>query len=258
VTRITVAALLLTIPLQVDGSPCDASEKWEQAIAAKGGREKLESIRTFFWSGEMTVWHGLSRKKHIDQELYVLPNFAWSYHQNTHPGLGSNVVFEYLDRGYSLNTNDSPPGFSRPIPKSGAFAGYLAILLMETRWTKPKLEKCTTAESTQEEVIEALFNEKRYDFHFARGEQLPSRVTDSVALGIIETTFSGYKAFNGIVLPTLVQQISPAPLNQKIVLDLKMRYEINPEVPSGLIDSDPTLTMAPEGWRKVKSNGKTH
>jgi hypothetical protein len=116
---------------------------------------------------------------------------------------------------------------------------------------KPKLGKCTANDSTQEAVTEAVFNQGQYDFHFARGERLPSKVAlhDSA-----EWTLSDYKPFGGVMLPSMLRQRDSI----GIVLDLKMRYEINPEVPSGLIDSDPTQTMAPEGWRKVKSNGKTH
>lgn len=251
-TRLAVSVLVAAaIPLVADGSPCNASEKWEQAIAAKGGRDKLESIRTFFWSGEMTVWQGLARRKHLDQMLYVFPDFAWSYQENTHPGLGRSVSHIRYDRGYSLNVDHlRRDSYRYPLPDKG-YMGSIPALLMETHWMKPKLGDCNVDDTAQAIVVEAEFSGWQYDFHFPRGESLPAKVVQhpSGQIANTEWTLGHYRKLGGIMLPIMLRQRDSI----GIVLNLNMKYEINPEVPSSLIDSDPTQTMAPEGWRKVKS-----
>src|SRR5579883_289426 len=254
--RLATACLFVAWLPNLAAASCDAHEKWNRAIAAKGGLEKLESIRTFFWSGEMTVWQGLARRKHLDQMLYVFPDFAWSYQENSHPGLGRSASHIHYDRGYSLNSDHlRRDSYQYPLSDK-RYIGSLPALLMETRWVKPTLGGCNVEEAARETVVEAEFAGWRYDFHFTRGEPLPAKVVQHPAGQIANTewTLSSYRPFEGIMLPTMFRQRDSV----GIVLNMNMKYEINPEKPSGLIDSDPTQTMAPEGWRKVKSNGKTH
>jgi hypothetical protein len=250
--RLAILALLaVIIPFLAQASSCDASSKWDQAIAAKGGRDKLESLRTFFWSGEMTVWQGLVRRKHLDQMLYVFPDFAWSYQENSDPGLGRSASHIHYDEGYSLNADHlRSDSYKYPLPNK-QYMGSLPALLMETRWMKPKLGGCNLDDTAHATLVEAEFSGWQYDFHFARGESLPSKVVQHASGQIAKTewTLSNYRQFGGIMLPTMFRQRDSI----GILLNLDMRYEINPEVPSGLIDSDPTHTMAPEGWRKLKS-----
>jgi len=257
--RLAVAFLLSTLPLLSVGT-CDARAKWEGALAAKGGREKLESVRTFFWSGEMTWWQGLARRKFLNQMLYVFPNFSWSYGENGDPRLGKGASHTYYDRGYSLRTEDLRRDFyESPIPKE-PYANELPVLLLETPWMKPELKSCVVDDSKQEIVIAAVLLGLEYDFHFARNERLPSRIVvhdhDGAAHFVnTEWKLTDYRPSGAINLPAMLRKRA-GPRDAPMVLNLKMRYEINPEVPSALIDSDPTQTMGPDGWRKVRSSRK--
>src|SRR5688572_13443450 len=54
-----------------------ARRVWEDAIVAKGGRERLESVRSIFISSRSKYWHGLKRYEIFTQELNVFPGQIW-------------------------------------------------------------------------------------------------------------------------------------------------------------------------------------
>ena len=74
-----------------------AQEIWEEAIRAKGGREKLEAVRNIFISSRSKYWHGLKRHEVFTQSLHVFPGKMWLWQDYGSDVFGLNVYVYNFD-----------------------------------------------------------------------------------------------------------------------------------------------------------------
>ena len=134
-----------TKPIASQDSREEAERLWEQAIAAKGGRERLYSISNLQLSVRDRQWWGFRRVPYDVEALYVFPGKSWEWMDQTGTIFGfiirmrnyeQDIHFAYLDNGKEGWVS---PSKDQPIYKGGMTAIIDAQLkyLMETRWVKP-------------------------------------------------------------------------------------------------------------------------
>ena len=72
-----------TKPIASDSSREEAERLWEQAIAAKGWRERLYSISNLQLSVRDRQWWGFRRVPYDIEALYVFPGKLWAWSDQT-------------------------------------------------------------------------------------------------------------------------------------------------------------------------------
>jgi hypothetical protein len=159
----------------------DAKVLWEEAIRAKGGRERLHAIRNFVMSSSETFPHS-PRPDVISHEysecLYVMPTRYWEYYDYRPGKMGDN--------GLALDTNQhrvlNQPGRG---PAQGLYEDLVSrlregqvVYLMETAFVRPEPVgvKRGRVGRIDVDVVETRVDADRVEFSFDRRTHLPVRI----------------------------------------------------------------------------------
>src|SRR6185369_14604272 len=98
-----VVAFLCALMLGKAEDTCDANAVWEKMVEAKGGRERLDSIKTLYTSTTYMNHVFLSRHRIEERAIYRFPDFVWSWSDLGSAQLGVMVSQTYVDKGYALS-----------------------------------------------------------------------------------------------------------------------------------------------------------
>lgn len=244
----------------------EAQRIWEQAVAAKGGRERLYAVQNLVIStvGNYTTGSGKTNTVRTEA-FFVFPNKIWRWMDYRPDVLGLTVEMYNFDSGvnYIITSDNTPPTPQaiRPSETSKSHTRGLLSYLLETKWLKPELVsartgrigRCTVdvVRTTLRDEVEGFASENRYiDFAFDRETHLPIRVSyyhkrgDQEVLDVAEN-LSDYTEVNGIKVP------------QKGEVDgslEKINIQINVPYNEDLFATPPSIASGPGAWRpKVKS-----
>jgi hypothetical protein len=232
--------------LQIEGER-GAAAVWEQAIEAKGGRQRLYGVKNIL-------------ETHYDKKfvgLYVLPTRLWQWADDRPTWLGLYVEMINLERDLSYFVdNDSVP----PINKgkySAQGRGRQPLIdrqlyyLLETQWIKPVPVKVYAGRISDEpvDIVQTLVDGYRVDFHFHRQSHLPLEVAypsrdsegTNYGLGTYYVTFGDYAEVNGIQMP---RRLGYQP-NPKIPLSIQTDVDYDPDI----FERPPRLKDGPDAWR---------
>ena len=207
-----------------------AETLWEEAIRAKGGRQRLHAIESFVISSTID-YHLITpafgtyvSPGHADSEsererLYAMPGKAWlwEYTPQFHVSLEATVM--NMERNLCMVTL-APIGPMRSVPGLSFCVPTLwtqrliqdpALYLMETRWVRPKPVRTRTEGKgkKQQDVIEAEVGQLRLDFYLDRKTHLPAKVVTEESPGEprlprrmdLMVTFEDYAEVDGIQMP---------------------------------------------------------
>lgn len=243
----------------------EASRIWEQAIAAKGGRERLCAVQNLVIStvGNYTTSSGKANTVRTEA-LFVFPNKGWSWVDFRPDVFGLTVeMFNFDSNTHYLINSDNPPPARQTIPPTETSTsqthGLLAYLL-ETKWVKPELLSAKTdrfglhtvdvVRTMLRDNVEGFVPENKYiDFAFDRQTHLPIRVSyyhkrgDEEVLDVAEN-LSDYTEVSGIKVP------------QKSGVDGrvdKIRIQINVKYNEEIFTNPPSVAAGPEAWRPKKN-----
>ncbi|MGB9179304.1 MAG: hypothetical protein WCB68_08655, partial [Pyrinomonadaceae bacterium] len=117
----------------------EAERLWEQAVAAKGGRERLYSVRNMVVSS--------FRGKGVEYgsvELFEFPSKYWGWYGDPQP-LGQYVRMYNLEDRVQYTGNDIAPDSSTKVHEQHLEGGQITVddaqlmFLLETKWIKPVL-----------------------------------------------------------------------------------------------------------------------
>jgi len=234
-----------------------AQEIWEDAILAKGGRQKLESVRNIFISSRSKYWHGLKRYEVLVQELTVFPGKIWLWQDYRPDVFGLTVELYDFDKGikYFTNSDIPPPQPNVMAPYETSLSHTYGLLgyLMETKWLKPKVTgfKETTLRGRKVDVVHTFLNDSveglapedfYIDFWLDRETHLPLRVSYTrMQLGQKSSPtniiFSKYVDVNGIKIP------SENDASGKVVVQLSVDYN------EKLFSKPPSIASGPDAWK---------
>lgn len=232
---------------QSDTDKIVAGKAWEGLVNAKGGREKLYSVKTLlsdFDSGSMV-------------RLDVIPGFVWEFTGPFYGSSGARIVDRKRDILVMANTKgiiDSRQTFDRD-----QFLEYRFVFLLETHDYKPvplRIRRSTGKPVL--DVLEVILGKTRLDVFFEPEEMLVTRIDALNPKGGIVYSYSllDYRLMDGIKMPMRVG----VEFNPKDSLKIKyyygkMQYRFN-------VDYDPNIFVAPEksitpdGWKPKPAKEK--
>jgi hypothetical protein len=246
---------------QQESTQQEARRIWEQAVAAKGGRERLYAVQNLVIStvGNYTTGSGKTNTVRTDA-FFVFPNKVWTWVDFRPDVLGLTVEMLNFDSNiHYLITSDNSPPVRQTIPYTETSAsqthGLLAYLL-ETRWVKPELVSARTerivrrtvdvVRTTVRDEIEGFAPENKYiDFAFDRETHLPicvryyHRRGDEEVLDVAEN-LSDYTEVNGIKVP---QKSEVDGKVDKISIQLNVPYN------EDIFTKPPSVAAGPEAWK---------
>ncbi|MEE9235068.1 MAG: hypothetical protein V3U28_06505 [Candidatus Acidoferrales bacterium] len=259
---ITVAVLLplarAQTPQQIESQSTvrqQAEEVWEQAIAAKGARERLYEVRN------LVISEYFQRKERRYESFYVFPNKLWYWVDDRPSVLGLNISVYNVDSGQAwLITrvdNYQPVSFQIPEGGNATFNFYRIraqlCFLLETRWVKPvpiKVEKERIGWKKFDVLhaeVEAYGERSYVVFYFDPETHLPSKVgfkDVEDAKYYYWVYMSDYVEISGIQMPRKVGYYrGPA--------RIPITFQFNVEYDEQVFEQPPTVDAGPEAW-KVK------
>ena len=226
---------------------------WEQAIAAKGGREALHGVRTLVISARGEYASRRLKKNQIRQEvLYVLPDKHWSWSDYRPDVFGLRVeMYNYETSTKYIISDGEPNRQLEPINemdrKTRDMLWALLPYIPETKWLKPVLVgvKVGVVGIQTVDIVETNVKGKRVDFAFDRKTHLPIRVsyyrTIKNKTYVTPIDLADYVEVGGIKLP------------QKLRFEDNTRdkqsYQLNVEYNEDIFIKPTRIEAGPEAWK---------
>lgn len=230
----------------------DAARLWEQAIAAKGGRERLHAVRNMVISTRGEYHSRLLKRNQIRrEELLVFPNRYWFWDDYRPDVLGLRVSMYNYDSNMKYAISEGEPNQApEPIAKgkrNKALRNDQLSFLLETQWLKPTLIKARTGTVGQRhvDIVETTIEGERVDFAFDQSTHLPLSVSYyDIVNGkayINVQSFSDYMEVDGIQLPRIIRFGDGS--------KYEASFQINVEYDETIFVNPPPIDAGPEAWR---------
>ena len=204
---------------------------WEEAIRAKGGRERLHSIESFVISSTIDAFlitpafGSYSKGGHTDSEaerLYAMPGKAWLYEFTPSFVVSLEATVINVERNLCLVTL-APVGPARSVPGLSECVPTMlpqrliqdpVLYLLETKWVRPVPVRTRTEGKgkKQQDVIETEVGQLHIDFYLDRKTKLPAKLITEAYHGDprmprrmdLMVTFEDYAEVDGIQMPRRV------------------------------------------------------
>lgn len=226
---------------------------WEQAIAAKGGREALHGVRTLVISARGEYASRRLKKNQLRQEvLYVLPDKFWSWSDYRPDVFGLRVQMYNYETSTKYTISEGEPNRQlEPINemdrKTRDILWALLPYLPETKWLKPELVgvKVGMVGIQTVDIVETNVKGKRVDFAFDRKTHLPIRVsyyrTIKNKTYVTPIDLADYVEVGGIKLPQRLRY-------EDSTRD-KQSYQLNVEYKEDIFTKPTRIEAGPEAWK---------
>ena len=228
---------------------------WEQAITAKGGRERLDAVRNLIISSRAKYRTSELKENHIRQEaLYALPNKFWTWNDLRPDVFGLRIeMYNYDTNVKYVITDGEPKHQAEPITdnkRKELFLNSLLPVLPETKWLKPVLVKASIGSRGLRpvDVVQTTVNGKRVDFALDPKTDLLVTVSYyDVVRGktyVTSLALSNYVEISGIKVPQTIKYDDGTEYNQS--------YQFNVEYDQELFIKPPSIEAGPDAWRVAK------
>lgn len=236
----------------------EARQVWGQAIAAKGGRERLYAVRNVVVSSTGMYSTSRGKKSRIRQEeLYVFPSkfWAWSDYRPDVFGLRVEMV-NYDTKAHYIITPDAPNDQGRGMPSLGnqIMDGQLYYLL-ETEWLKPALVEAAKgmAGPNPVDIVQTKVHDKRIDFAFDRQSHLLVQLRtyhtrDNKEIHDNTIDLSEYIEVNGLKVPGRVKYEGG--------VDYFVTFQFNVDYNEQIFVRPTAIEAEPEAWRPRQNGNK--
>ena len=274
-------------PAVANGSLLEAEKLWEQAIAAKGGRERLYAIGNFVVSSKSRFRSSPRPDVAVgitEESLYVLPGKWWNFFDYRPGKMGYRINVLNFDRSiwWTVSSGKKVPIPSRPdLDKAFLedfryrFRQAQFLYLLETKWIKPTLVGARTDSIgfNKYDVVETLIAERqmrrlvqeastkrlklevidderevRADFYLDRKTHLPVRiVTDSRA-----ARGSGKGAMDDTCSLDDYAEVGGIQMPGIVNCGYKENrtsYQFNVDYNESIFEHPPTRDLKPDAWR---------
>jgi hypothetical protein len=226
-----------------------AEELWEQAVAAKGGREQLQKVESLLITYRSTWRNFLGIVEHRGdvETLYAFPDRLWSWDDDLPPPFSMSVGWVDMSRNRNCtlykgtaapqcHKAESPDG-----PGDRALVRTQYLYLLETRWVKPAPVGVSEGRIglKKVDVLHARFRETRIDYFLDRKTRLPLRVAvteDPRQREPVTYDFSEYVNVGGVMMPDKQRRGH-------------INFQINPPYDEAVFTRPPSLEAGPHAWR---------
>jgi hypothetical protein len=240
---------------------------WEQAVAAKGGRDRLAALRGFAIK-EHATFDKPTRPDmavaHTEQIVVELPDRWWSFSDYRPGKMGYSVRAVNLRTGERWATYDGQPAKTNSVLPDRVTGERLQqlqyVYFLETRWVRPAPARVTRAQHGGRAVdrIETAVDGQTVVFDLAADTHLPVRIETVVRTTVppvrpdvndgkpiaAERRFvyelDGYHDVGGIQVPARVT-LGGDPANVDV--------EINPEINAAIFTGPPPHDAGLDSWR---------
>lgn len=243
-----------------------AAQLWEQAIAAKGGRERLHAVRNLYVSKQFNNCQDC-----VEDELHVFPDRWWWFKKFPYLKDINVCNFELAQCwGVHWNTEKRFEGaFVRtPLAVRHNKLQILSpqwFLLMETRWMKPKLIEARSAwvglklvdvvrahfDFTQEKID--LYVGVTVDYYLDRKTRLPIKIKvkwdEPVGLES-SSRLDDYTEVDGIKLPQRSALELPLFADPEHKEPEHYRYQVNVNVDESIFNQPPNANLNRDAWQR--------
>jgi len=228
---------------------------WEQAIAAKGGRERLHAISNMVISTRGEYQSRLLKRNQVRrEELLVFPNKYWFWDDYRPDVFGLRVSMYNYDTNMKYVITDGEPHHQlEPITngqRNKALRNAQLSFLLETKWLKPTIVKVSTGRFALRpvDIVQGMVEGERVDFAFDQETHLLIRVSfyDTVngKTYVSTDTFSDYIEVNGIKVPQTVKYDDDS--------EYKQSYRFNVEYKKDIFIKSPPIEAGPQAWKVAK------
>ena len=237
-----------------------AAALWDQAIAAKGGRERLAAIRSFAIYEKTVFRKPLPEfaSARVHQILCELPDRWWEFLDYRPGKMGYSVTAANAQTGLGWSTlGGAPRPFLRRYTGLATRVRQLQyVYFLETRTVRPVPVRASRATHRFNAVdrVETVFDDDRVVFDFDVKTHLPVRIEATLkstlpplrpgmqAPGDMRFVYelSEYEEIGGIMLPTRVKLGNDA---------AQTRVEINPDYDAAIFSTPPSPDSTIDSWR---------
>ena len=248
------------------GENADARRVWELAVSAKGGRERLWSVRTM--AQHLTASYDigpLRLRAGIYEHFYVLPNRYWEWVTEPRVTPYTSVQVIMVDKDTRWFRWENEPGVrvsEIPALPVWELLHDQLFALLETRWLKPELlgVKRGRLGWGAVDIVAARISGGRFDIYIDRKSRLPRRIVEHRMVTRQLTILSppeppkpyeivwdleDYRPVSGILLPHTLKQRGRDGITERVT------YEINPEYDPRVFEDPPSADFGPRDWMKV-------
>jgi hypothetical protein len=239
---------------QADKQQEKGERVWEQAIAAKGGRDRLYAVCNMVISTRK-VTIGLFPKTQVRrEELLVFPNLYWFRDDYRPDVFGVSVhMYNYNNNTSSVFSDDKTNHTPKPttdVQGRKALKNDQLSFLLESKWLKPTILKANTGRigPRSVDIVQTMVEGERVDFAFDRETHLPVRVSYyDVVNGktyVNVQSFSDYMDVAGIKVPQTVEYDDGS--------KYKAAFQFNVEYDENIFINPPPIEAGPEAWKVAK------
>jgi hypothetical protein len=214
------ASAKISVQKDDDDNRGRAAALWEEAVRAKGGHERLRSIRSLLISSTVDVQAQRGGGETEAERLYVMPGKVWRYTHTPDVYVSTDATVINVERGLCVVTlwphsNGVPPlSLCLPTTTTQYLIQDPVIYLMETNWVRPVPVGARTEGKgkKQLDVVETEVGKMRLDFYLDRKTRLPVRIvtewyggiTQAGPLGPMTVELGDYAAVDGVLMPRRV------------------------------------------------------
>jgi hypothetical protein len=242
---------------------------WEEALRAKGGRERLHSVQNFLISSTIDVRTQRGSSITETERLYAMPGKAWIYTLTPQFDVSLDATVINNERNLCLVTlspaMSGVPSLSPCIPTT--LIQYLLqdpiIYLMETKWIRPVPLRVRNEGKgkKQVDVIETQVGQFRVDFYLDRKTRLPFRLGTewfggiaqaTGRLGLMTVELDDYVDIHGILMPRRVTRVldGEAPVGEVYRRDTeRARYQFNVTYAPKIFESPASKKLKRSDWK---------
>lgn len=245
---------------------------WQEAIRAKGGHDRLQSIQNLLISSRLDVRDRSSRPDVGDgrnltqtERLYVMPGRAWIYTFTPQLGISLDATVIDIERNFCMVTLAPVPryvpGVSPCIPSTPIkfLIQDPVIYLMESKWVRPVPSGMRTEGKL--DVIETKVGQLRVDFYLDRKSRLPIRLVTDWFGGIAQATDRGglvtveledYVEIDGIWMPRRVTRWlkGDVPVGEIARRDTEYAsYQFNVTYKPGIFELPASRKLKRDDWK---------
>jgi hypothetical protein len=241
-----VPASSLAVEIQKSQNARQAEALWEEALAARGGREQIARVNSLLISYRVTVRNFLGVVIHRGavETLYVFPDKMWGWDDGLPPPFHLTVKVLDLAKGRSCTLyqgNSAPVCGQARLGDEGAIQAQL-LYLMETRWVKPIPVGVSEDRIglRKVDVLHTHFQDNRIDYFLDPKTHLPARVSifyGAAARSAMSVEFSEYARVGGLMMPGKKKRG-------------KINFEMNPAYDESIFSRLPSIEAGPKAWQR--------
>jgi hypothetical protein len=243
-----------------DFSKKEAERIWELAIKAKGGREKLISIKNMVSHSHAKVYFAPLTYENKIVSLGVFPDKVWTWDDNRPSVFGLRMsMYNYATGMKYYKVLGSPDNVDKLVPfepneqkQIGSKLPSLVFDLMETYWLKPIPENVRSGKirGMKVDIVRTALDGERYDFSLDKNTHLPLQISHFYYLPSIKkeiahtVNLSDYIEIDGIMMASVS---FPEGESGKE----RTAYQFNVEYDESIFKTPASFEMGSEAW-KVK------